>query len=83
MTPTTLAQLFDTPKSKITFDGDIYALHKPLNLKPWHPAAVQVWVEREPPEYLRKQQRWDWMYVRNLLDELYVEHERRKKNANR
>ena len=75
MTPTTLAELFDTPKSEIDSDGSIYALNSVLKTPPWWPPLVWVWVLDERPDFEDEQ---CWNAAKEMLDELHAEHERRK-----
>lgn len=74
MTPTTLKELFETPVDEIDFDGSVYALNHKLNLAPWLPPVVEVWVG-ERPDYTSEE---DWNVVADLLKELHAEHVRRK-----
>ncbi len=76
-TPTTLAELFDMPKNKITFGGRIFAINSQLKLQPWQPPVCAVWADADP-SWLKTEARKSWWQLRTLLGDLHDEHLRRK-----
>ena len=81
MTPTTLAELFETPKRRITYSGDIYAINRQLSLAPWMPPVVEVWAEADTQLDLTPDKRRLYWEVRDMLTELHDEHLRRQQRG--
>ena len=79
-TPLTLSQMFDMPKNKITFNGDLYAINVQLKLPPWEPPACAVW-RGDEPDWLTTDMRKRWWKLRELLNQLHAEHLRRNQET--